>query len=126
MENTAYQSRKADDLQQRLDAARSKVHHNELVTDTYPAPSTTSHQQQHLLALLLTCLLVHAYNEQIARVKLQVHQLSEHEMKRAIAGPSKTFDLDIPESVGLSAPLPMPSSARLMDVDIGRLRKRRL
>ncbi|XP_047955258.1 sister chromatid cohesion protein SCC4 [Salvia hispanica] len=92
MENTAYQSRKAEDLQQRLNAARSKGHHNEL----------------------------------IARVKLQVHQLSEHEMKRAMAGPSNTIDLDIPESVGLAAPSPMPSSARLMDVDIGRLGKRRL
>ncbi|KAL1541018.1 sister chromatid cohesion protein SCC4 [Salvia divinorum] len=92
MENTAYQSRKADDLQQRLNAARSKAHHDEL----------------------------------IARVKLQVHQLSEHEMKRAMAGPSNTIDLDIPESVGLAAPSPMPSSARLMDVDIGRLGKRRL
>ncbi|KAG6403536.1 hypothetical protein SASPL_135760 [Salvia splendens] len=92
MENTAYQSRKADDLQERLNAARSKGHHDEL----------------------------------IARVKLQVHQLSEHEMKRAMAGPSNTMELDIPESVGLAAPSPMPSSARLMDVDIGRLGKRRL
>ncbi|XP_057772600.1 sister chromatid cohesion protein SCC4 [Salvia miltiorrhiza] len=92
MENTTYLSRKADDLQQRLDAARSNVHHDEL----------------------------------IGRVKLQVHQLSEHEMKQAIAGPSKTIDLDIPESVGLPAASPMRSSARLMDVDIGRLRKRRL
>ncbi|XP_042018371.1 sister chromatid cohesion protein SCC4-like isoform X2 [Salvia splendens] len=92
MENTAYQSRKAEDLQQRLNAARSKGHHDEL----------------------------------IARVKLQVHQLSEHEMKRAMAGPSNTIDLDIPESIGLAAPSPMPSSARLMDVDIGRLGKRRL
>ncbi|KAH6836865.1 Tetratricopeptide repeat superfamily protein [Perilla frutescens var. hirtella] len=92
MENVAYQRRKAEDLQQRLTAARSTVHHNEL----------------------------------IAKVKLQVHQLNEHDMKRAIAGPSKTVDLDIPESVGLLAPQPMPSSARLMDVDIRRLGKRRL
>ncbi|KAH6765758.1 Tetratricopeptide repeat superfamily protein [Perilla frutescens var. hirtella] len=92
MENVAYQRRKAEDLQQRLTAARSTVHHNEL----------------------------------IAKVKLQVHQLNEHDMKRAIAGPSKTVDLDIPESVGLLSPQPMPSSARLMDVDIRRLGKRRL
>ncbi|KAH6814459.1 Tetratricopeptide repeat superfamily protein [Perilla frutescens var. frutescens] len=91
MENVAYQRRKAEDLQQRLTAARSTVHHNQL----------------------------------IAKVKLQVHQLNEHDMKRAIAGPSKTIDLDIPESVGLLAPQPMPSSARLMDVDIRRLGKRR-
>lgn len=92
MENVAYQKRKAEDLQQRVAAAHSTVHHNEL----------------------------------IAKVKLQVHQLNEHDMKRAIAGPSKTIDLDIPESVGLLAPQPMPSSARLMDVDIRRHGKRRL
>ncbi|KAL6499930.1 hypothetical protein OROGR_027840 [Orobanche gracilis] len=61
----------------------------------------------------------------IDKVKLQVHQLNEHDMKRAIAGPSKTVDLDIPESIGLSTPQPMPSSARLMDNDIGRLGRRK-
>ncbi|KAK4408761.1 Sister chromatid cohesion protein SCC4 [Sesamum angolense] len=66
------------------------------------------------------------HNELIEKVKLQVQQLNEHDMKRAIAGPSKSIDLDIPESVGLLTPQPMPSSARLMDQDIGRLRKRRV
>ncbi|KAI3461746.1 hypothetical protein Pfo_018409 [Paulownia fortunei] len=66
------------------------------------------------------------HNELIDKVKLQVHQLNEHDMKRAIAGPSKSVDLDIPESVGLLTPQPMPSSARLMDLDIGRLGKRKL
>ncbi|GFP98752.1 maU2 chromatid cohesion factor homolog [Phtheirospermum japonicum] len=66
------------------------------------------------------------HNELIDKVKLQVLQLNEHDMKRAIAaGPSKTVDLDIPESVGLLTPQPMPSSARLMDLDIGRLGKRK-
>ncbi|KAL6576956.1 hypothetical protein OROMI_011232 [Orobanche minor] len=63
--------------------------------------------------------------ELIDKVKLQVHQLNEHDMKRAIAGPSKTVNLDIPESIGLSTPQPMPSSARLMDNDIGRLGRRK-
>ncbi|KAK4440916.1 Sister chromatid cohesion protein SCC4 [Sesamum alatum] len=66
------------------------------------------------------------HNELIEKVKLQVQQLNEHDMKRAIAGPSKSVDLDIPESVGLLTPQPMPSSARLMDQDIGRLRKRKV
>ncbi|KAL2239604.1 uncharacterized protein LOC105170478 isoform X2 [Sesamum indicum] len=66
------------------------------------------------------------HNELIEKVKLQVQQLNEHDMKRAIAGPSKSIDLDIPESVGLLTPQPMPSSARLMDQDIGRLRKRKV
>ncbi|KAL3616254.1 cohesin-loading factor complex subunit scc4 [Castilleja foliolosa] len=65
------------------------------------------------------------HNELINKVKLQVLQLNEHDMKRAIAGPSKTVDLDIPESVGLLTPQPMPSSARLMDMDMGKLGKRR-
>ncbi|KAK6145193.1 hypothetical protein DH2020_022013 [Rehmannia glutinosa] len=66
------------------------------------------------------------HNQLIDKVKLQVHQLNEHDMKRAIAGPSKRVDLDIPESVGLSTPQPIRSSARLMDLDIGRLGKRKV
>ncbi|KAL0460381.1 UNVERIFIED_CONTAM: Sister chromatid cohesion protein SCC4 [Sesamum latifolium] len=66
------------------------------------------------------------HNELIEKVKLQVQQLNEQDMKRAIAGPSRSIDLDIPESVGLLTPQPMPSSARLMDQDIGRLRKRKV
>ncbi|KAL0436632.1 UNVERIFIED_CONTAM: Sister chromatid cohesion protein SCC4 [Sesamum radiatum] len=66
------------------------------------------------------------HNELIEKVKLQVQQLNEQDMKRAIAGPSKSIDLDIPESVGLLTPQPMPSSARLMYQDIGRLRKRKV
>ncbi|KAL7124653.1 hypothetical protein ABFS83_14G063100 [Erythranthe nasuta] len=67
------------------------------------------------------------HNELIERVRIQAHQLNENEMKRAIAGPSKTVDLDIPESVGLLTPQrTMPSAARLMDLNIGRLGKRKL
>ncbi|PIN25550.1 hypothetical protein CDL12_01708 [Handroanthus impetiginosus] len=65
------------------------------------------------------------HNELIDKVKLQVHQLNEHDMKRAIAGPSKSVDLDIPESVGLLT-TQTRSSARLMDLDIGKLGKRKL
>lgn len=42
MENTIYARRKADDLQQRLDAARSKVHHHELVP--FSLPTTSYHR----------------------------------------------------------------------------------
>ncbi|EYU36886.1 hypothetical protein ABFS82_14G062500 [Erythranthe guttata] len=67
------------------------------------------------------------HNELIEKVRIQAHQLNENEMKRAIAGPSKTVDLDIPESVGLLTPQrTMPSAARLMDLNIGRLGKRKL
>ncbi|KAL8516471.1 hypothetical protein ACS0TY_014937 [Phlomoides rotata] len=66
------------------------------------------------------------HNELIGKVRVQVDELNEHNMKRAIAGLSKRVDLDIPESVGLSTPQPMRSSSRLMDVDIGRLGKRKL
>ncbi|KAL7081878.1 hypothetical protein ACP275_14G066000 [Erythranthe tilingii] len=70
---------------------------------------------------------VHHNELQIEKVRIQAHQLNENEMKRAIAGPSKTVDLDIPESVGLLTPQrTMPSAARLMDLNIGRLGKRKL
>lgn len=73
------------------------------------------------MVLILTCI-----NGQIEKVKLQVHQLSEVDIKRAVAGPSWSVNLDIPESIGLLAPSPFPSSARLMDLDIGRLGKRKI
>ncbi|XP_070037865.1 sister chromatid cohesion protein SCC4 isoform X2 [Nicotiana tabacum] len=63
--------------------------------------------------------------ELIAKVKTEAHQLSEIDIKRAISGPSMRVDLDIPESIGLSATSPMSSSTRLMDFDMGRLRKRK-
>ncbi|XP_070006910.1 sister chromatid cohesion protein SCC4-like isoform X2 [Nicotiana tabacum] len=63
--------------------------------------------------------------ELIAKVKTEAHQLSEIDIKRAITGPSMRVDLDIPESIGLSATSPMSSSTRLMDFDMGRLRKRK-
>ncbi|KAM7521957.1 hypothetical protein LguiA_011859 [Lonicera macranthoides] len=64
--------------------------------------------------------------ELIEKVKLEVHQLNELDIKRALAGPSMGANLDIPESVGLMTPAPGPSSSRLMDLDIGRRGKRKV
>ncbi|CAI9107190.1 OLC1v1006495C1 [Oldenlandia corymbosa var. corymbosa] len=46
------------------------------------------------------------------------------DMKRATAAPSMNIILDIPESIGLTTPSPMPASSRLMDMDLGRLGRR--
>lgn len=75
--------------------------------------------------LSIACSSIH-HKALIEKVKLQVHQPSEIDIKRAVAGPSRSVNLDIPESIGLSAPSPLPSSARLMDLDIGRLGKRKI
>ncbi|KAG4206668.1 hypothetical protein ERO13_A03G022700v2 [Gossypium hirsutum] len=58
--------------------------------------------------------------ELIDKVKLQVQQFHEIDMKRTIADESMRVNLDIPESVGLSTPMPVPSSSRLADLDTGR------
>ncbi|XP_051131717.1 sister chromatid cohesion protein SCC4 isoform X2 [Andrographis paniculata] len=65
------------------------------------------------------------HNQLIDKSKFQVHQMNEHDMKRALAGPSKSVDLDIPESVGLLGMQPARSSARLMDLDVRRLGKKK-
>ncbi|GFS38233.1 tetratricopeptide repeat (TPR)-like superfamily protein [Actinidia rufa] len=70
MENLEYQNKKVEDLQKRLNDARSSIHHIELID----------------------------------KVRTEVHQLHEHDIKRAMAGPSMRVNLDIPESVGLSSP----------------------
>ncbi|KAF3454772.1 hypothetical protein FNV43_RR05220 [Rhamnella rubrinervis] len=64
--------------------------------------------------------------ELIDKVKLEVQPLHEVDIKRAIAGPSMGVNLDIPESIGLSAPLPGSSTSRLVDFDIGRRGKRKV
>nr|GLL42851.1 uncharacterized protein LOC109162714 [Ipomoea trifida] len=66
--------------------------------------------------------------ELIAKVKTEVHQWSNYAMRRTMVNlPPTGVDLDIPESVGLSTSAPNPSSSsRLMDVDLGRLRKRNI
>ncbi|KAF8397065.1 hypothetical protein HHK36_018703 [Tetracentron sinense] len=64
--------------------------------------------------------------ELIDKVKIEARQLHELDIKRAIAGPSMRVNLDIPESVGLSTPLPAPSSSRLVDIDTGRRGKKKI
>ncbi|CAL5386219.1 unnamed protein product [Camellia sinensis] len=92
VENVEFQNKKMEELQKRLDDARSSIHHIELIDKT----------------------------------KIEVHQLHELDIKRAMDGPSSMrVDLDIPESVGLSTPAPTQSS-RLIDLDIGRRGKRRI
>ncbi|PSR95002.1 MAU2 chromatid cohesion factor like [Actinidia chinensis var. chinensis] len=91
MENLEYQNKKVEDLQKRLNDARSSIHHIELID----------------------------------KVRTEVHQLHEHDIKRAMAGPSMRVNLDIPESVGLSSPAPA-SLSRLVDSDIGRRGKRKM
>ncbi|KAL5580463.1 hypothetical protein UlMin_012905 [Ulmus minor] len=63
--------------------------------------------------------------ELIDKVKFEVHQFHELDFKRANAGSSMRVELDIPESVGISAPLPSFSSSRLVDLDTGGRRGKR-
>ncbi|XP_007017114.2 PREDICTED: uncharacterized protein LOC18591115 isoform X2 [Theobroma cacao] len=64
--------------------------------------------------------------ELVDKLKLEVQQFNELDMKRRMAGQSMRVNLDIPESVGLSVPMPVPSSSRLADLDTGRRGKRKL
>ncbi|KAL2585174.1 hypothetical protein AAZV13_14G172200 [Glycine max] len=64
--------------------------------------------------------------EIIDKVRLEVHQLNDLDIKRAMADPTMGVNLDIPESIGLSAPLSAPSSSRLVDIDTRRRGKRRI
>jgi MAternally-affected-uncoordination protein len=72
-------------------------------------------------------LLIFSYilTEQIDRVRLEVQQFQELDIKHT-TGPSMRVNLDIPESIGLSTPLPAPSSSRLVDLDTGRRGKRKI
>lgn len=62
--------------------------------------------------------------ELIDKAKLELQNYHELDVKRAL-GSSMGVNLDIPESVGLSTPLPT-SSSRLVDLDTGRRGKRKL
>ncbi|XP_065881072.1 sister chromatid cohesion protein SCC4 [Euphorbia lathyris] len=64
--------------------------------------------------------------ELIAKVRFEVKQLQEIDTKRATANHTTVVNLDIPESVGLSNPLPNSSSSRLLDLDNRKRRKRRI
>lgn len=61
---------------------------------------------------------------QIDTVKIDVQQFHELGSNRSTMGPPMTANLDIPESVGLSAPLPGHSASRLVDIDIGNIGRR--
>ncbi|GAV58591.1 TPR_2 domain-containing protein/Cohesin_load domain-containing protein [Cephalotus follicularis] len=64
--------------------------------------------------------------ELIDKAKFEVQQFNELDAKRAMGSQSMRVDLDIPESVGISTPLPAPSSSRLGDLDTRRRSKRKL
>ncbi|WVY90438.1 hypothetical protein V8G54_035952 [Vigna mungo] len=64
--------------------------------------------------------------EIIDKIRLQVHQLNDLDIKRAMADPALGVNLDIPESIGLLTAMPAPSSSRLVDIDTRRRGKRRL
>jgi MAternally-affected-uncoordination protein len=64
--------------------------------------------------------------ELIEKVKLEVYQPNDFDIRRAHAGTSMAVSLDIPESIGLATQPPGHSSSRLMDLDIGRRGKRKV
>lgn len=55
--------------------------------------------------------------ELIDKSKIEVQQLHESDIKREIGSSSMRVNLDIPESVGLAASVPMLSSSKLVDLD---------
>ncbi|KAI9100114.1 hypothetical protein K1719_024332 [Acacia pycnantha] len=64
--------------------------------------------------------------EIVDKTRIEILQFNDLDIKRAMAGPSMGANLDIPESIGLRAPAPAPSSTRLVDIDTGRRGKRRI
>ncbi|KAK7300586.1 hypothetical protein RJT34_11433 [Clitoria ternatea] len=63
--------------------------------------------------------------EIIDKVRFQADKLNDLDIKRAMAASTTKVNLDIPESIGLSTPLPVPSSSRLVDIGTKRRGKRR-
>ncbi|OWM68702.1 hypothetical protein CDL15_Pgr024889 [Punica granatum] len=65
--------------------------------------------------------------ELVDKVKVEAMQFQDLDMKRLLGGPSMRANLDIPESVGLSAPAPNTYTSRLVDLDLdtGRRTKRK-
>ncbi|MFQ6624937.1 hypothetical protein Gotur_003992, partial [Gossypium turneri] len=109
MENDEYRRKKFDELQSRLADARSSIYHIELVITAILLNISGFVVERSLCNW-----------QKIDKVKLQVQQFHEIDMKRTMAGESMRVNLDIPESVGLSTPMPVPSSSRLVDLDTGR------
>ncbi|EEF29458.1 conserved hypothetical protein [Ricinus communis] len=64
--------------------------------------------------------------ELIDKARLEIKQFQEFDVKRAMENQAMRVNLDIPESVGLSTPLPTSSSSRLLDLDNRRRGKRRI
>ncbi|GAA0181223.1 hypothetical protein LIER_30218 [Lithospermum erythrorhizon] len=62
----------------------------------------------------------------IDKNNIQIHQSRDHDIKRSIDGPSVRANLDIPESVGLVTPQGIHPSSRIMDLDIGRIGRRKV
>ncbi|XP_050371733.1 sister chromatid cohesion protein SCC4 isoform X4 [Argentina anserina] len=62
--------------------------------------------------------------ELIDTIKIEVQQFREVNNHRSAMGPPMSVNLDIPESVGLSAPMPGHSTTRLVDIDIGNINRR--
>ncbi|MBA0702746.1 hypothetical protein Goari_021953 [Gossypium aridum] len=115
MENDEYRRKKFDELQSRLADARSSIYHIELVITAILLNISGFVVERSLCNW-----------QKIDKVKLQVQQFHEIDMKRTMAGESMRVNLDIPESVGISTPMPVPSSSRLLDLDTGRRGKRKL
>ena len=137
MENSEYQRKKADDLQKRLVDANSSIHHIELVRTSilclclwcYEKNQVGISNLQKIEIVRFLCAYWYSfftYLWQIEKVRLEVRQLHELDVKRAVAGPSMRVSLDIPESVGLLTPSPAPSSSRLVDLDTRRRGKRKI
>ncbi|KAG9158384.1 hypothetical protein Leryth_013131 [Lithospermum erythrorhizon] len=66
------------------------------------------------------------HNFLIDKNNIQIHQSRDHDIKRSIDGPSVSANLDIPESVGLVTPQGIHPSSRIMDLDIGRIGRRKV
>lgn len=64
--------------------------------------------------------------ELIDKIRVEVQQLHERDIKCDIGGSAMRVNFDIPESVGLAAATPLLSSSRLVDLDSVRRGKRKI
>ncbi|KAJ8751443.1 hypothetical protein K2173_016653 [Erythroxylum novogranatense] len=64
--------------------------------------------------------------ELIEKARFDIQQFHELNIKRAMANQPMRVNLDIPESIGISAPLPASQSSRLLDLDNRRRGKRKV
>ena len=130
-ENSDYQKKKIDDLQKRVADAYASIHHLELVSFlkiswvyfVYIVPLASWKAEDFDYFMQAITAFVY-FNLQINKDKIQVQQLHESDTKRSMA--SMKVNLDIPESIGLTASTPVTSSSRLVDLDTGRRGKRKI